>query len=395
MALFGLCVYTFVVISFFLPVAQLGIAIGIVGLFMGKNPLRMPKPFWLYLAFLLWALLSAFASPFLNVAMDVVVERFKLLIIMLLILNAIRTEGQLRFYLLLILGTYILFPVRGTFIGGNSISGGRVVWTGIYDNPNDLACLCLLAFGVAMAIIFSETRWTLVRIGALSGALMLLVVILRTQSRGAFLGVMAATAPAIIPMLLKQLRLAIGLGIVVTLVISFAIPPKTWDRLSGMTTLISTETTENRNGGNELDSSSAQRLEILKTGWHIFLDHPIFGMGLGTYPLACNMYAPELGKRDTHNTYLNLAAELGLPGLLIWCTLIGSVLLDAYRVRQQAKESPLKIQNYWLAQTFIGYLVAAIFGSFSGLNFLYMILSVLWCSSMLLKNTNQPIKRYS
>ena len=392
MTLFGLSIYTFVIISFFIPIAQLGIAIGVAGLFTGKGPVQMPTPFKLYLAFLLWALISAFTSPFADVAIGEVIERLKLLVVMLIVLNAFQTEGQLRFYLLLILVAYILFPVRGTIRGGNSISDGRVVWTGIYDNPNDLACLCLLAFGIALAIIFSETRWNLVRLGATSGALMLLVVILRTQSRGAFLGIMVATAPAFIPMLLKQLRLAIGVGIVVAVVISFTIPPQTWNRLAGLSHLGNAESVENQQT-KEAISSTAERIEILKTGWQIFVEHPIFGMGLGAYPLACNMYSPALGKRDTHNTYLNLAAEVGLPGLLIWCSLIGSVLLHAYRTRKKAKESPLKVQNYWLGQMIIGYLVAGIFGSFGGLNFLYMMLSVLWCSSMLVQNTIQPIKR--
>ena len=390
MTLFGLCIYTFVIISTFIPVAQPGIAIGVAGLFMGKDAVRMPTPFRLYLVFLLWALISSFSSPFMEVALGEVTERLKLLVVMLLVLNALRTEGQLRFYLMLILVCFILFPVRGTFIGGNTV-GGRAVWTGQFENPNDLACLCLLAFGIALAIIFSETRWNLVRLGATSGALMLLVVILRTQSRGAFLGIMVATVPAFIPMLLKQLRLAIGVGIVVAVVIGFTIPPKTWDRLTGMAKTGASES--DNQSAKEAADSTAQRIEILKVGWQIFVDHPIFGMGMGAYPLACNMYSPTLGKRDTHNTYLNLAAEVGLPGLLIWCSLIGSVLLHAYRTRKKAKESPLKVQNYWLGQTIIGYLVAGIFGSFGGLNFLYMMLSVLWCSSMLVQNTIQPIKR--
>ncbi len=390
LVLLGLCIYTFAIITSRFPVGQLGIAVGVAGLFTGRDSVRTPAPFWLYLGFLLWALVSSFASPFTDVALGELLERLKLLVILLVAMNALRTEGQLQFYLLFVLGCFILFPARGTFLGGDTIGGGRVVWTGAYNNPNDLACLCLLALGIAIAITFSETTWTFVRLGAASGALILLVVILRTQSRGAFLGVMVATAPAFIPMLLKQLRLAIGVGIVVALVISFAIPPKTWDRLVGITKLTSTEAIENQDNTNEADSSATQRLEILKVGWKIFLDHPVFGIGLGAYPLACNMYSPSIGKRDTHNTYLNLASELGLPGFLIWCSLIGSVLFHAYRIRRHAKESLLKVQNYWLGQTFIGYLVAGSFGSYSALNLLYLMLSVLWCSTDLLAKASQP-----
>ncbi len=384
MALLGLCIYSFAIITFKFPVAQLGIAVGVAGLFMGGNPVRMPTPFLLFSAFLLWALITSFISPFSDVAIDAVMERCKLLIIILLALNAFQTEGQLRFYLLFVLGCFMLFPARGTFIGGDTVMG-RVVWNFIYNNPNDLAALSLLALGIALAITFSEAAWTYVRLGAVFSAVLLLIVILRTQSRGTFLGLVVATAPAFIPMLFKQLRRAIVVGIVVALVANFTVPQTLWDRLSGIQKLTSTDTIAEA----DTEGSAGQRFEILKVGWQIFLDHPVFGVGLGAYPLANNMYSPSLGKRDTHNTYVNLAAEVGLPGLAIWCALVGSVLLRAYGIRRRAAESLLKVQNYWLSQTIIGFLVAGIFGSFAPLNLLYLILSVLACSTTLLQNTTR------
>ena len=389
MALLGLCIYSFAIITFKFPVAQLGIAVGVAGLFMSRNPVRMPTPFLLFSAFLLWALITSFFSPFADVAIEAVVERCKLLIIILLALNAFQTEGQLRFYLLFVLGCFMLFPARGTFIGGDTVMGGRVVWNFVYSNPNDLAALSLLALGIALAITFSETAWTYVRLGSVFSAVLLLIVILRTQSRGVFLGVLVATVPALITMIFKQFRRAIVVSIVVALVANFTVPQTVWDRLSGMQKLTSTDTIAEA----DTEGSAGQRFEILKVGWQIFLDHPVFGVGLGAYPLANNMYSPSLGKRDTHNTYVNLAAEVGLPGLAIWCALVGSILLRAYGVRRRAAESLLKVQNYWLQQTIIGFLVAGIFGSFAPLNLLYLILSVLACSTTLLQNTTRSANR--
>ena len=215
MTLLGLCIYSWAIITFKFPIAQLGIAIGLIGLSKVKGSVQTPKPFWLYLAFLFWALMASFMSPFTEVALDTVVERSKLVIVILIALNSFQEEGQLRFYMIFILGCFILFPARGTFVGGDTVQG-RAVWTHIYNNPNDLAALCLLAYGVALAIVFSETTWSPVRLGCAASAAILLVVILRTQSRGVFIGVMIATAPGLIPVLLKQIRLAIGAGIVIT-----------------------------------------------------------------------------------------------------------------------------------------------------------------------------------
>ena len=82
---------------------------------------------------------------------------------------------------------------------------------------------------------------------------------------------------------------------------------------------------------------------------------------------------------------MNLGAETGLPGLLIWCSFVGSVLTAAYRRPKRSVEmTQLTTQTYWIRRTIIGYLVAGIFGSFSALNFIYIMLSVLWCSEALL-----------
>jgi O-antigen ligase len=129
-------------------------------------------------------------------------------------------------------------------------------------------------------------------------------------------------------------------------------------------------------------------------GWQIFRDNPVFGVGLGTYKLANAMYAPKIGRKDTHNTYLNLAAETGLPGLVLWCTLVGSVLRYAYRSRRHADEGMLATQQHWIERAFVGYLVAGIFGSFAALTFPYLMLVVLWCSATLLLDTERSTKGF-
>ncbi len=369
-----------------MQIAGVGIAVAVAGLLVGRDHVRVPFPVWLYAVFVLWTFVASFASPYPDVAQDQVVERLKLIVIMLVVVNALRTEGQLRFYLLFFLGCFVLFPVRGTLKGGDTVMG-RAVWNYIYNNPNDLAALSLIALGIALALMFSEPSRTLVRLGAAISAILLLVVILLTQSRGAFLGLAVATVPALFPMLMKQPRLAIGVA-VVALVIGLAVPANVWERLSGIEKLTSTSTIAEA----DPEGSAANRAEILKVGWQIFRDHPVFGVGLGGYPLANALYAQDLGERDTHNTYLNLAAETGLPGLMLWCALFGSVLRYAYRSRQQGQAPGLATQQLWIERALIGYFVAGIFGSFAALTLPYLMLSLLWCSATLLARTGPGTK---
>ena len=379
LTLFGLCIYTFVIVTFYVRIAEVGIAIAAVGLVLQLGKSRIPFPVWLFGAFVLWAFVASLASPYADIALDKVLDHLKLLAIMLIVVNALRTEGQLHFYLLFFLGCFVLFPVRGMLVGGDEVSG-RVVWNYIYSNPNDLATLCLIALGVALGLLFSKPSRILVRLGGGISAILLLVVILLTQSRGAFIGLVAGMGPAFIWSGLKRPgRLLFSAGIL-ALVISLAIPASVWERLSGIEKLTSESTIAEA----DPEGSAEQRFEIQKVALQIVVDNPVFGVGLGAYPLANARYAPELGRKDTHNTYLNLAAELGLPGLTLWCALVLSVLRYAYRSRRLAAPGELAIQQAWIERALCAYLVAAVFGSFAKLTFPYLLLAVLWCSATLL-----------
>lgn len=66
------------------------------------------------------------------------------------------------------------------------------------------------------------------------------------------------------------------------------------------------------------EETNNSRLSLLKAGFYVFLENPIFGVGVGNELI-------EIEKRTgvfnvSHNTYINLISELGLLGLLglIW-----------------------------------------------------------------------------
>lgn len=387
LTLLGLCVFTFAIVTFYLRIAEVGIAIAAVGLVLHPGKLRVPFPVWLYGAFLLWAFVASFGSLYPGIARDQVLEHVKLLVIMLIVVNALQTEGQLRFYLLFFLGCFVLFPVRGTlvsFASGNQ-TFGRAIWNYIYNNPNDLAALALLTLGVALALAASLPSRTVARLGAGISAILLLVVILLTQSRGAVIGLAASMGPALVWSGVKRPRLFVP-AILLGVAIGFAMPASVWERLSGIEKLTSVSTIAEA----DPEGSALQRFEIQKVAWQMFSDRPVFGVGLGAYQQANAVYAPDLGQRDTHNTYLNLAAEVGLPGLVIWCMLFGSVLHYGYRSRRLAAPGALALQQRWIELALLGYLVAGVFGTFSALTFPYLMLAVVWCSATLLVAPASP-----
>ena len=69
---------------------------------------------------------------------------------------------------------------------------------------------------------------------------------------------------------------------------------------------------------------------------HMFLDHPINGVGLGCYSRHYQEYASRLGmdprpRRNPHNLYLQVAAETGSLGVLGLLALVGSVFMVVAR----------------------------------------------------------------
>ena len=68
--------------------------------------------------------------------------------------------------------------------------------------------------------------------------------------------------------------------------------------------------------------------------------HPWLGVGLGNYAAAYDRYRLArwpLALGHAHNFYLNLAAETGLPGLLIFVALLLAAALQALRVLRTAR----------------------------------------------------------
>jgi O-antigen ligase len=385
----GLAVFTFVVVTTRLGIAEIGIVVAMVGLLLRPARLRFPAPFWWAMAFIAWAFIT---SPFAMSpvrAQDTSIERLKVFTIFLVVINTLRTEKYLRLYVLFTIACFMLFPARGAFV--NYATGytmaGRALWNKIYSNPNDLGAMALLALGLTLSIwtVDAERRW--IRWAAIAAAAALVVLILLTQSRGVFIGLVLGFGPVLLASARQRPGVAFLL-VIVAAVSSTFIPEAVWTRIGGIGKLTSTATISQA----DPEGSAAQRWEIKKTGYAIFKDHAFTGVGLGCYPLANARYAPKLGSRDTHDTYLNIAAELGLPGLLLWLGLVASVFRRWWRVSGESRRPSLAIQAGWVERAIIAFLIAGFFGTYSGITMIYLMLGILLSASMLVEQGHAEAK---
>ena len=373
-ALVAILVYLFVVHSYRLPLGTAAIGVGLVALLLEARALRIPPFLWWFGGYLLWAL----GTMSLGIAPERSWERWqdfgKMWLIAFLVANAPRSEKQWRIVLVGWLAMFALFPFRGTVM--NYLQGithaGRYGWNFAFQNPNDLAAITLLVLSLSVAFMRTpRTAW--VRWCARVGALTLPLLILLTGSRGGLLA-LGVFAAVLLAFSRKRMGTVVLVGMA-GLVALPLLPNSIKSRFTGMKFLSSTETLR------QADSSAEQRFVILQVAAAVARDNPLFGVGIGNYPLANGEYAqrrPEWsfarGNRDSHNTYLTLAAENGLIGLgLMAAGALGLLrfLLRASREGRRLapscpdpslREALLNRPPAFIAGT-VAFLVAGMFGS--------------------------------
>lgn len=382
-ALVCILVYLFVVHSYRLPLGSTAIGVGLVALALEARPPRIPSFLLWWGAFLLWALLTMSAGISPAASWERWLDFGKLWLIAFLVANAARSEKQWRIVIVGWLAMFALFPFRGTTV--NYLSGishmGRYAWNFAFANPNDLASIALLMLALCVAFVKTPNP-TWVRWSARLGAASLPLLIVVTGSRGGLLAM--AVFFAVLLAFSKRKLGTVTLGLIAFVIAFPLMPANIKQRFLNMRFLQDTETI------GLADSSAEQRYRILQVAKEVAGDHPMFGVGLGNYPMANELYAagrPEWaiaqGRRDSHNTYLTIASETGISGLLFMAAAAASLLislvsaqrrgrkLSAFVADRELEDALVNRPPAFIAGT-ISFLVACIFGSYFYLIFPFL-----------------------
>ena len=390
LAFVAFLLYTIAIISQRLHVGTEAMSVALLTLVLERHRLRAsPVVAWAAGLFA-WAVIGWPTSDYAPIVADNLLEFAKVCAVVFVAVNVITTRDRLRIFLIVLLGTFALYPVRGTLIGYflmNGGVGGRAAWNYIYNNPNDLAGFLLLEFSLVAGVVVTERkRW--ISLAARIGMVVLPFLILLTGSRGGFIGFIAFVLLAF-RRKLAHFKAASTIAVVAGIIFLF-MPDNIWHRL-GTIRDADTASAVSQNGD---ESSIGQRRAIWAVASKIAIEHPVMGVGLGAYSNAHFQYSQQpgadpstFGYRDAHSTYLRMAAELGLVGLALFLGLIGATLLDAERTRRRyAQLHPrLAMQLFYMEVGFVGYLVAAIWASWGSLVFTYVHLAIIHVASHLLK----------
>lgn len=382
-AFIGVLAYIYAAVTYGFPIAGPAIVIALLGLMFERTRIAMPLFLGIFALFVAWSGAGYLSSFEPTATSDQLVVFCKLFLIMFVMVNVTRDAWRLRTFMIFFLACFAAYPTRGTlvnyFIAGYTLFG-RALWNFIYGNSNDLAALTFFPLSMSLALALTEPKGWIKRL-AFVGVGVLPLMILLTQSRGALIALVVSGLLFFMTHArgkrVRSLLTAMALAVVV---IPF-VPKSAWNRFSGMKALTSTTTVAEA----DPEGSAEARYNIWRVARRIIGEYPVTGIGLGAYPRAHATYAlrvgvptAALGFRDTHSTYLNVAAETGLPGLLLFLTMIVSVTVSCERVRRRAKGTKWAERLMALELGLLAFLLAGVFGSFSKLSFLYIQLTLMW-----------------
>lgn len=376
----GFVLYTMVITTYTVPLGDVAIAMALGGLLVEHKRIRIEAPLRWFAAFLAWCALGIALTRYPEIAWQRTYLMAKLWIITLVAMTVLDSRPRLQMYCVLFLLFFATFPARGAIfnyvVHGYNYEG-RALWEREFGNPNQLAALTLLQLSLAIGALVTE-RVKLIRMGALASLVVLPIVILMTQSRGVFVALVAFTG-IVLARHPKRGKLLLALSVVAVIAV-FAAPQGVWKRVGGLTKIRGTENLR------DADSSAEERWLIWQVSFRVAADFPIAGTGIGSSGRYLQMYEPRLGgQKDNHSTYVNVLVETGIIGLGIFAGLMGAVLLRTRKVLRllATRPSPQAQQLLFAYAGLAGFLIAAIWGTFTGLQLFYLQLAIVWSMTTL------------
>jgi putative inorganic carbon (HCO3(-)) transporter len=329
---------------------------------------EQPREVKFALLLLLTALLSVpFAiSP--GEAWENFVDFLKVILIFVVMVNAVRTEGRLRALLLLAMAVSLMlsYSAFNDFAAGKLNYGGERVKGlvgGMFDNPNDLAIHLVTMAPIALGLAFAR-RGVLAKVFYVTCTVLFVAGVVVTFSRGGFLGLVAATL-VLVWKLGRKNRLVVGALTAVALSIFIAASPGGYG--SRITSMF---------GGDATGSADARR-DIFWRSALVAARYPVFGVGIG------NFYYKGQHDQVSHNAYTQVAAEMGIAALVFYCLFMVTSLKRLRQVERDSLAGKDRARFYYLAvglqASIVAYMVTSFFASVAHLWYVYYIVGYAVC----------------
>lgn len=211
-------------------------------------------------------------------------------------------------------------------VGDARVTIGLKLKSAIGD-PNDLALVLLLPLAFALSQIIHRTS-RLNTLFAVLVAVLVIIAIVATKSRGGLIGVAFTTLAIGHTIVRHKMRLWVGcLALGAMLYGAMGISER--DDMGGQV--------------GALDESSNSRLHTWSAATRMAIKRPVTGVGLDNFVPSYNEYRHELDNRDhaVHSTWFAVLAETGFPGFAVFVAMIWA----SYRTNRETRHALKKTSN--------------------------------------------------
>jgi O-antigen ligase len=332
------------------------------------------------LALLLWMVLSVPNALSAGNSFDLIFGNFIKTAAMYFVTAAavrgIRDVERLMLVYLLAAATYATVVVARFDVGtGDDWRLGHLY----YYDANDFATFAVTAAPFAVYLLHAARR-PVTRLLAVGALAVLTLALVRSGSRGGFLALAAVGGFIVLRYSGIPLRWRVSATALVVLVLLGTASDQYWQQMG---TIVSDED-YNRTG-------ETGRLQIWSRGVGYMLQHPILGVGPNNFPTAEGTISPLAERQQfgigvrwsaAHNSLIQVGAEVGVPGLVLFIGMIASgfgalrrsgrsqsVLADP---RENRSELALA-----LTASLIGFVVGSFFLSLAYSEMLYTLLALI------------------
>jgi len=291
-------------LPYWLGIAMVAIFI-VTQLALEGNVTARPREISFVLLLTITAVLSIPLAASAFEAWDVFNKVFiKTVLLFIIMVNVVRTERRLKLMLVLALaaGFYMsalaLQNYGAAIPAPADIARAKASINNMFGEPNAMALHLVTMIPIAFAMLLASSNiFKKVLYGG--GALLMIAGNFATQSRGGFLGIVAAGAVLAWKLGRRNRFLMIGV-LIIAAAATFAFAPGGYgDRMSSIF-------------NPDSDASATSRRELLKRSVVMTAANPVFGIGIGNFPIV--------GQRGqtTHNAYTQVAAEIGIAAFIFY-----------------------------------------------------------------------------
>ena len=330
---------------------------------------------------------SALFGISLGHAAKFILENFsKTLLITFLMIVTIRDVADVRrLSWAITLGGVVLAWLSIFVIGISKTTGG------VSYDANDVGVFMVMTIPLALMLLQGAAR-PRDRTVALVGLALLAATVVKTQSRGAFIGAIVIGLALLFMPGVSVVRRVFAIA-VACLTMMLAAPEGYWQ---SMQTIL-----EDPKADYNWDSINGRR-NLAKRGIGYMIDYPVFGVGVDNFRMAEGTISEKArrtpvghGIRWTspHNSFVQAGAEGGMVGLFLWVALIVSNIVIPLRLRRGfprawRKGTPdqrfVEAATLYLPVATLGFATTAFFVSFAWMEPLYFLSAVvlgLWLTA--------------